>query len=308
MMVRNAVVSILCFFVLLGCWSPITAALNLGLEDDRYVAIILAPAIFAALMYWDRRRIFTHVTWDPAVGLPLFATALSAWFVFLSHSTNTSQGTNLSLAGLTIVVAGAGAFTLCYGRKSFAAAAYPFCCLLLAVPAPAWVMDRVTVALQHGSAATSVTILRFFGVPVFAQDTRLSLPGLDIQVAPECSGIRSCLSLVLITIMLGRAFLRSGVSRLVLILSTIPLAVVKNAFRISVIAMLSAYVDRAYLNSPIHRYGGFVFTPFQIVLLAALLYGLRRLEAAMAAHSKANRPFAAAMVSTALGVAFENDE
>lgn len=302
MMARNAAVSFLCFFVLLVCWSPITAILNLGLKDDRYVAIIAAPVIFAALMYWDRKRIFSRVIWDAALGLPLFAIALSAWFVFLRHSTNTNQGASLTLAGLTIVCAGAGAFTLCYGRKSFAAAAFPFCCLLLAVPVPAWAMDRITAALQHGSAATSVAILRFFGVPVFAQDTRLSLPGLDIQVAPECSGIHSCLSLVLITIMLSWISLRSGVSRLALILSTIPLAVVKNGFRISVIATLSAYVDRAYMNSPIHHYGGYVFTPFQIALLAALLFGLRRLEAAMAARSSAERPSAEAMESTALGV------
>ncbi len=301
MTVRNVVVLILCFFVLLVCRSPVTAILNLGLRDDRYVAIIAAPVIFAALVYWDRRRIFTQMTWDAVVGLLLFAIALSAWFVFLRHSTNANQDTILSLAGLTIVIAAAGAFALCYGRRSFSAAAFPFCCLLLAVPVPAWAMDRITVALQHGSAATSVLILRYFGVPVFAQDTRLSLPGLDIQVAPECSGIRSCISLVLITIMLSRVCLRSGVSRLALILSTIPLAVVKNAFRISVIAILSAYVDRAYLNSPVHRYGGFVFTPLQIALLAASLYGMRRLEGAMAGRSRANPPFAVAIESTAIG-------
>ncbi|HVZ15532.1 MAG TPA: exosortase/archaeosortase family protein, partial [Terriglobales bacterium] len=270
MMARNAAVFALYSLVALVFLSPITAMLNLGLRDDRYITVIAAPAIFAALMYWDRRRIFSHVNWDPAVGLPLLVIALSVWpFLFL-HNTISNPDTHLNLAGLTIVVAGAGAFTLCYGRQSLAAAAFPFFCLLLAVPLPAWIMDRVTTALQHGSAATSVAMLRFFGIPVFAQDTHLSLRGLDVEVAPECSGIRSCLSLLLIIIVVSRVGLRSNISRLVLILSTIPLAIVKNAFRISVIATLSAYVDHAYINSPIHHYGGFVFTPLQIAILAAL--------------------------------------
>jgi exosortase len=257
---------------------PISAMLNLGLRDDRYVTVIAAPAIFIALMYWDRGRIFGNVKWDPVAGLPLLAVGLAAGSVLLRYNTNGAPDTRLGLAGLTIVIAGVGAFILCWGRKSLAAAAFPFCCLLLAIPLPAGVMDSVTAALQHGSAATSVTMLRLFGVPVFAQNTRLSLPGLEIEVAPECSGIHSCLSLLLITIVVSRVLLRNNVSRLVLILSTIPLAIVKNAFRISVIAMLSAYVDHSYIHSPIHRYGGFIFTPLQIAILAGLLYCLRRIE------------------------------
>lgn len=292
MVARNAVVSTLCSLLVLVFLSPLTAMLNLGLRDDRYVTAIAAPVIFVALMYWDRRRIFGDVRWDPAVGLPLLVIALSAWSVLLRHNTNVNPDISLSFSGLTIVVAFAGAFILCWGRKSLATAAFPFCCLFLAVPLPAGVMDYVTGALQHGSAVTSVTMLRFFGVPVFAQGTRLSLPGLDIEVAPECSGIRSCISLVLITIVMSRLLLRSNISRLILILSTIPLAIVKNAFRISVIAMLSAYVDRSYINSPIHHYGGFIFTPLQFAILAGLLYGLRGLEAMLVSRSAANRPLA----------------
>jgi exosortase len=290
MMARNTVASALCSLLVLVFLTPLTAMLNLGLRDDRYVTVIAVPAIFVALMYWDRRRIFGSLRWEPAIGPVLIAIALSAWFVLLQHNTNADPDINLTFAGLTIVLAGAGAFMLCWGRKSLAAAAFPFCCLLLAVPLPATVMDRITAALQYGSAATSVTMLRFFGVPVFAQDTYLSLPGLYIQVAPECSGIHSCLSLLLITIVVSRVGLRSNVSRVVLVLSTIPLAIVKNAFRISVIAMLSAYVDHSYINSPIHRYGGFIFTPLQIAILGGLLYGLRKLEGALAPDPPANLP------------------
>lgn len=292
MVFRNASISILCLLVLLVWWSPITDIVNLGLRDDRYVTAIAAPAIFGGFLFWERRRIFTRVCWDAAAGLPLLAIALSGWFIFLRHDADTNSDVNSSLAGLTIVLAGAGAFILCYGRKSLAAAAFPFCCLLLAIPLPAWVMDRIIAALQHGSAATSVVMLRFVGVPVFAQDTYLSLPGLNLEVAPECSGIHSCLSLLLITLVVSRVMLRSNARRLVLILSTIPLAIVKNAFRISVIATLSAYVDHAYIYSPIHRYGGFIFTPLELAILAGLLYGLRKLEAPRTRGSVANRPFA----------------
>ena len=107
---------------------------------------------------------------------------------------------------------------------------------------------------------------------------RLSLPGLEIEVAPECSGIHSCLALALVGLLASRVFLRSGWSRLALVVATVPIAVFKNAIRISVLASLGAYVNRAVLFGPIHRNGGMVFTPLAVVLLVMLLLTLQKAE------------------------------
>jgi exosortase len=166
------------------------------------------------------------------------------------------------------------------------------------VPVPASLMDSLAAGLQHGSAAVSCQMLRLVGVPVFSQGTRISLPGLEINVEPECSGIRSFLALALVGLVAGRMFLCRSWNRLALVVSTIPIAVLKNSLRISVIAWLSAYVNRAFLYGPIHRNGGLIFTPLGVALLLGFLAGLRRFETWMAKRRQAAHTIQEAGVRT----------
>jgi len=88
------------------------------------------------------------------------------------------------------------------------------------------------------------------------------------------SGIRSCLASALVGLMAGRVCLRYGWTRLALVVATIPIAIMKNALRISVLASLGAYVNPAFLHGRLHYYGGLVFTPLGVVLFL----GPRRAE------------------------------
>jgi exosortase/archaeosortase family protein len=82
-----------------------------------------------------------------------------------------------------------------------------------------------------------------------------------------------------VAIIAGYIYLRSGWARWMLILFTIPIALLKNAVRITVISILGAYVDRAFVDGPFHhRYGGLVFTVVGVVLFVAVLAGLQRIE------------------------------
>jgi exosortase len=279
---RGLALSGLWFAVLILCWPPISGAVGLGLHDDRCVQIVAAPLLFAFLMYWERNRILPKAEWSPAVGLPLLALALLMYFIFLRRASYGGEGGRLALAVLATILASIAAFVLCYGLRSLRAAAFPLCCLLLMIPVPASTMDKLTAGLQHGSAMVSYQMLRLAGIPVFAQGMRMSLPGLEIEVAPECSGIRSFLALALIGLLAARVCLRSNWNRVALVISIIPIAILKNALRISVIASLSAYVDRAFLYGPIHRQGGLVFTPLGVALFVGFLAVLQKLEVRIA--------------------------
>ena len=281
MTTRGVVFSALVFAVLILCWPSAMAIADLGAHDDRYVQIAAAPLLCLFLMYWERSQIFPQSGWAARFGVPLVVLALSLYFIFRRSSSDggAQEGARLPLAVSAMILTWVAAFILCYGTRSFRAALFPLCCLLLMIPVPASLMDKFTVGLEHGSATMSYWILRTAGIPVFAQGMRISLPGLEIEVAPECSGIRSCLALALVGLLAARVCLRNGWSRFALVASTIPIAIFKNAVRISVIASLGAYVNRAVLYGPIHHYGGLVFTPLGVVLFVALLVGLQRSEA-----------------------------
>ena len=163
--------------VLIVCWPQVRTVLGLGLHDDRYVQIIAAPFLFSLLMYWERNRIFPMAVWSVSIGLPLLSMALAMYFVFLRRQTYGDGDPYLMLTVFAMILGWIAMFILCFGVRSFRTALFPCLCLLLMIPVPVLVMDKLTAGLQHASAATSYEILRLIGVPVFAQGMTLSLPG-----------------------------------------------------------------------------------------------------------------------------------
>jgi exosortase len=229
-------------------------------------------------MYWDRATIFPKARFSPGLGIPPLLLALLLGLLLSRRPVSGGESRNLPAVIFAVILVWMAAFVLCYGTQSFRAALFPLCCLLLMIPIPAAFMDGLTVGLQHGSADVSYALLRLAGIPVFRQGMTFSLPGLDVQVAPECSGIRSCLVFMVMAILASRIYLRSGWRRLALIIMTIPIAIFKNAVRIVVISSLSAYVNRAILSGPLHHSGGPVFALIGIALFVPLLFALHKSE------------------------------
>jgi exosortase len=256
---------------LLLFWPSLVSAFSLAVNNDRYLQVLIAPLLTAFLIFWNRRAIFQQSRYNLPAGIPLILAATLLGIVFRTHSLP------LTIFASTMMVL--SEFLLCFGAESFRAALYPLGCLFLMVPYPAAWMDRVAASLQYGSADVSYRLLRVTGLPVFRHDLVFSLPGLDFQVGPECSGIHSSLALLMVSLIASYLYLRSGWSRLALILLTVPIAMIKNAARIVTIAMLGAYVNRIYIDGPLHhKYGGLVFSVLGAILFVLALVGLQRVE------------------------------
>jgi exosortase len=276
---RYLLFAALCIIALLLFWPSLASAFTLGFNNDRYLQVAVAPLLTGFLILWDRKAIFSQVVYSPTLGIPLltFATLLGLF----------QRSRSLPLAVIPVVLFALSAFLLCFGVQSLRAALYPLGCLFLTIPYPLVWMDRVAINLQYGSAGVSYSILRVTGLPVFRHGLVFSLPGLDFEVAPECSGIRSSLALLMISLIAAYLYLRSGWSRLALILLTVPIALFKNAARIVVLAILGAYVDRIYIDGPLHhKYGGLVFSVLGAILFVLVLVGLQFLERWLPGRSK----------------------
>ena len=107
----------------------------------------------------------------------------------------------------------------------------------------------------------------------------LSIPGMDIEVARECSSIRSSLILVTTSMVLAHLLLRSWWRKSLLIAAAIPLSLVKNGLRIFVISELTTRVDPSFIEGRLHRQGGIVFLSIALGVVAVLLWVLRLTEA-----------------------------
>jgi exosortase len=147
------------------------------------------------------------------------------------------------------------------------------------IPIPAGILDHVVTGLQTGSAEVAYRLFRLVGAPVFRESMfKFSLPGVTIEVAGECSGIRSGMSLLISSIVAGYLCLRSNWSRILLCLLTIPIVIFKNAVRIVTISLLGVYVDPDFLHGRLHQYGGLPFSILALVLLAPIVFSLIRIE------------------------------
>lgn len=263
---------------LLLFWPGLKAAVDLALRDDRYLQILIAPLMCSFLLFRQRAEILSQARPSPRTGIPLLLLAVLLGIVSVYRGPGTSD-IDLLLAVLAFVLVWMAAFLTCYGKRSFRMALYPLCCLFLAVPLPPSWMDWLAAGLQRGSAEISFALLRLSGIPVLRHGMQFSLPGLDFEVAPECSGIRSSLTLTMVAIFFGYVYLRSGWARLALTLLTIPIVLFKNALRITVISTLGAYVNRIFVDGPFHhRYGGLVFSIAGVTLFVLVLVGLQKIE------------------------------
>ena len=269
-----------CFLVLglasaIVYWNALSALVVLILSDERYTYIAAVPFISLVIICFERRRIFTIAQPCPMAGALLI---LIGSVIFVAASTQTPSSAGLSFSVLAVVLTWMGAFVCCYGARPFRDAAFPLLFLLWIVPLPIVLMDRVITVLQARSADVSYVLFRLVGVPVLKHDLGLSLPGVDIEIAPQCSGIRSAFSLFISGLVTTHLLLSSPGKKLWLMVCIVPALILKNAIRIVSISLLGIYLDRRFLFGNLHRYGGIPFSLVGVAILAPLVWLLWRSE------------------------------
>ena len=119
----------------------------------------------------------------------------------------------------------------------------------------------------------------------------IQLPGIQLHVAPECSGIHSTLVLFITSLVAGKLFLQTYWKRTALALAVIPLGILRNAVCIVTIGQLCVHISPSMIDSPIHHRGGPVFFAVSLVPLFLLLYYLRRSERHARIQSNATKPY-----------------
>ena len=254
-------------------WNPLRTIGRLSWIDDRYSHLLLIPLVSACLLYFQRARIFSLQRDTTGVGVALAIGAAVVYAISLATQ-------HLTLAICSLVLVWAAIFAFCYGAKALRAAAFPLGFLVFMIPVPESVLNWMVHGLQSASADVSAVLFRATGMPSFRQGFRFMLPGVEIEVANECSGIRSTTALVLVSVLAAYILLRTTATRICFVLAAIPIGIFKNAVRIVTLSYLGVYVNRDYLEGSIHhQYGGLLFSSFSLLLVIPLLMLLRRYEA-----------------------------
>ncbi|OHE21913.1 MAG: hypothetical protein A2X92_00750, partial [Syntrophus sp. GWC2_56_31] len=201
------------------------------------------------------------------------------YFVGRGVGAGSNQNDLTAIVALAVVVFINGGFIVAYGSPAFKAALFPLLFLTFMIPIPSALMDGIVYFLQVGSTEFTHMLFLATGVPFLREGFVFHLPGMSIEVAKECSGIRSSLALLITAILAGHLFLETGWKKVILAVLIIPVTMFKNGIRILILTLMGTYWDPRWLtSSSLHRDGGILFFILALTLMAPILYFLRKSE------------------------------
>jgi exosortase C (VPDSG-CTERM-specific) len=252
--------------------------------------ILLIPFVSAYLLYIRRTQLPNDYSPSPIWAMVGLLVGLAALFaaqatgIFSPPFTYNDHLALMTLSFISLLAAGGFVFL---GQKWMLAATFPFTFLIFMVPMPDAIAEDLDTASKLATAEVASVFFNMGGTPVLRDSTVFQLPNITIQVAQECSGIRSSWVLVITSLLASNLFLKSPWRRAALVCFVVPLGIVRNGFRVWVIGMLCIHIGPQMIHSLVHRRGGPFFFVLSLIPLFFLLWWLRRGEAA--AHDKAGQ-------------------
>ena len=275
----------------LGFVIPLWKLFWFAVGDELHSFIPLMPLVSGYLVWTQKSRLPAgSVPARKLAGFFVFAglAATAGYFSFSRSAAPDTVENTLALSTLAwlLLLSGAGCWFL--GGATMRVLAFPFFLLIFMLPFPTVLRDGIEAGLQHGSAAVADWLFTLSGTSVFRDHMLFRLPGISLQVAPECSGIHSTLVLFITSLVAGQMILRSPWNRAWLCLAVIPLALLRNGFRVFVLGELCIHVGPEMIDSPIHHHGGPLFFVLSLGPFFLLLYFLRKTERAGATEPAPN--------------------
>jgi len=264
---------------------PLIALVRLSLTNDNASHLILIPFLTAGLLFIERRTIFNNLSFDPGGGIFLFLSVIIAISVRWAGD-KLIPDLRLTSNVVAVILLWIAGFAFSFGKAAVKSAHFSLLFLFLTVPLPNFLLERVISLLQSGSAEIADVLFNLTGVPVLREGLVFHLPGVNIEVARECSAIRSTMALFILALPVVHYGLHSLWKKLFFLTCAFFMMVLKNGIRIVTLSLLAVYVDPNFLFGTLHRDGGIVFFLLGLLLLLPVLLLLQRGESPALAGTK----------------------
>lgn len=244
-------------------WSTLAHLVGQWWHDPNFSHGFFVP-LFSAFVIWQGRDRLTRLTLRPSSsGLLVLATALCVLIVG-------QIGAELFLARFSLLLLLAAMTVLFLGWNFLRAALFPWAFLVLMVPIPVIIFNRITFPLQLLASRVAATVLPLLGVPILREGNVINLPSMALEVAEACSGIRSLMSLITLAIIYGYLLEKRIWARCLLAVASVPIAVAANSVRIIGSGLLVQYWDADKAEGYFHASWGWIIFVISLVMLYAL--------------------------------------
>ncbi|MBW2090260.1 MAG: EpsI family protein [Deltaproteobacteria bacterium] len=169
------------------------------------------------------------------------------------------------------------------GWKKLKAIGFALFFILTMFPMPNFINTRIMLQLRLISSKLGVAIIQLFGLPATRQGNIIDLGFAKLQVVDACSGLHSLISLVVLSLLIVYFFKDHIWKRIVLLFSSMPLAIVTNSFRISMTAILYKYFGADVAEGFFHKFSGLLIFA---ICIPVLLIEMKILEKLPPVQSK----------------------
>jgi exosortase len=249
--------------LLLICYAPVLQRLALQWYQDEDMGHGFFVPVIAGYIAWQKKNeLFAEKAAPNWWGL--LVVAYGAFQLLIA-----TLGAELFLARTAFIVSLVGMVLVLGGTRGLRILAFPLFLLCFMVPIPAIIYNQITFPMQLFASRVAEAVLTLLGIPVLREGNVLELASQRLNVVEACSGIRSLLSLSFLSLVYAYFFDNKVWMRFVLLVATLPIAIIANAGRVSLTGLVSEY-DPELASGIFHYASGWVI--FMVALVFLVLF------------------------------------
>ena len=212
-------------------------------------------------MVWGKRTVLLEK--NPNYNLLGLLLVMSATACYL-FALLTQVPTFISMSLYCTIV---GILVYLLGMRAISIVFTPLILLLLLIPVPDQLYIKLTFPLQLKVSQLSEMLVGFFGVPILREGNVMNTPGKSFEVVEACSGMRSIISLLTLSVIMGYFMLKKKTSKVILLVTSIPIAIVVNIIRVSTMILLYHFFRLDLSEGFLHTLTGLLVFAIALIML-----------------------------------------
>ncbi len=245
-------------------WPQIKNLWEFWNKSDEYSIGMLVP-IVALYVIWNKRKYLLNTKIRPAISgllLLIFSQAVRYFGTYFMYGSLERYSILLSFMGLVLCI---------FGWEFFKKLLPLFAFMFLMFPLPRSLHNSILIPLQNIATDSSVFLLQLCSLEAWSEGNIINISGRTVAVVEACNGLRMVMSFFVITGLVVLIVNKSKFEKMLLILSSIPIALLCNTLRLSFTSAALVYLEGPDWEALFHDFGGYLMMPVAFLLVIAEL-------------------------------------